>query len=106
MVRLGLLVCIAACSFTDGEASRVDGGMRVDAPPDSGPCAPAYMLAYGGHHYALSTVNPWGIDSSVCAANRGHLIKIEDAGEDSFAHGQFSTGYMWIGLHLNTSDSM
>ena len=106
MVRVGLFALLAACSFTDGAASHADGGTKPDAPPDAGPCAPSYTLTYGGHVYALSTVGSWGIDSSVCSANRGHMIKIEDSGEDNFAHMQFSTGYMWTGLHLDTTDSM
>ena len=106
MVRVGLLVFVAACSFTDGAASHSDGGTRPDAPPDSGLCAPSYTLAYGGHQYMLSTPMSWGIDSSLCSTSRGHMVKIEDSGEDNFAHMQFSSGYMWTGLHLDTGDNM
>jgi lectin-like protein len=105
MVWVGLLALFAACSFTDGNASRamIDAN-NVDAP-DAAMCAASYTLTYGGHHYAVTPVSPWGIDASLCGANRAHLIKIEDSGEDAFAHSQFTTGYMWIGLHLNTADN-
>lgn len=110
------LALVSACSFSPA-ASRpqqlpdaapsppsADAGASqpaADAPPGGTACLQLPGLAlYNGHHY-FATVAPgtWQHDEQACAAPGGHLVKIDDAGENAFVLSTFHpTSYVWIGL--------
>lgn len=106
LVITGLASCQAVLGIDDvsgrqqdADPSAPDSDVPDAAPPDAEPssCPAVFTEAYGGHGYFLSS-NPRMYDEAVadCATAGGHLVVIEDVGENDFLRGLISAD-AWIG---------
>ncbi|MGE5185767.1 MAG: C-type lectin domain-containing protein [Acidobacteriota bacterium] len=99
-MRAVWLVACVACWFEHGAApvtppaAVAPAGSAVDAAI----CPADYTASFGGHFYKQLANVDWNTGQMMCAADQGHLAKIETMAENDYLHGQLTFGFAWIGL--------
>jgi hypothetical protein len=112
---IGAALAVAGCGFEATASSppptTIDApGLEASSPvmdaPSMGSDAPAVtcayptILAFGGHHYRLTTAEAaWDAGRASCEGDGGHLARIESKVEDDFLSGVTSIATKWIGGH-------